>query len=464
MHNYWLVRAKWEGIYDKTSQFIENDEWINGYNDKYFDIVNRVKINDILLLADASNILYFAVCIENAKDGKHIQVGKWRKFDKSIYFQAKGAYVKTISNIHDKNLIDEAKSSINKILEQESLYIKFIKLTNFTLFKEQQFDFNSGLNILIGENSTGKSQLMKLLYSIIKSNNTLMDSTSKDKDRYSLQTIIPQKLLSILRPDNLQSIISDNEKQCYVNFGFDKYNIKFNFTKTTKIEVNINKEDVAKNFFEKKALFIPAKEILSFFEGFSSIYPNTSFDETFYDLAISLGKIIPSTTQDSLYKSIIDILENTLNGKIVLQNGRFYLEIGTKKTEISMIAEGLRKIGTLSYLIANGTLDNNTILFWDEPESNLNPKYIKFIAKVLLELEQKGVQIFISTHSLFLVKEIEILRKRENNIKYFAIGFNDNKGIIVFQDTELEKLQNLVFLDEELNQNDRFMDKDYVDS
>jgi len=460
MHNYWLVRAKWDGVDDKTSQFLENDEWINGYSDKYLDIVKRVIINDILLLADASNILYFAVCIENTNDGRHIQVDKWRKFDKSIYFQAKGAYVKTISNIHDKSLLEEAKNSINNILEQEALHIKFIKLTNFTLFKDQQFDFNSGLNILIGENSTGKSQLMKLLYAIIKSNNTLMNSTSKDKNRYSLQTIIPQKLLTVLKADNLQSFISDNEKQCYVNFGFDKYDIKFNFTKTTKVEVNIDKEDVPKNFFEKKALFIPAKEILSFFEGFSSIYPSTSFDESFYDLAISLGKIIPSTTQDNLYKVIIDILEKSLNGKIVLQNGRFYLEVGTKKTEISMIAEGLRKIGTLSYLIANGTLDNNTILFWDEPESNLNPKYIKYIAKVLLELEQKGVQIFISTHSLFLVKEIEILRNKKNDIKYFSIGFDDDKKIVVSQDIELENLQNLVFLDEELNQNDRFMDID----
>jgi len=34
----------------------------------------------------------------------------------------------------------------------------------------------------------------------------------------------------------------------------------------------------------------------------------------------------------------------------------------------SMMAEGLRKIGTMSYLIKNGALNKNSILFIDEPE------------------------------------------------------------------------------------------------
>ena len=37
--NYWLVRAKW-GVENKKAEFINNDEWINGYEDKYLEIVN----------------------------------------------------------------------------------------------------------------------------------------------------------------------------------------------------------------------------------------------------------------------------------------------------------------------------------------------------------------------------------------------------------------------------------------
>ena len=56
--NYWLVRAKWGGVNDRTTQFLQNDEWVNGYSDKYLDTVKRVKEGDILLLADNSLINY----------------------------------------------------------------------------------------------------------------------------------------------------------------------------------------------------------------------------------------------------------------------------------------------------------------------------------------------------------------------------------------------------------------------
>jgi hypothetical protein len=38
-----------------------------------------------------------------------------------------------------------------------------------------------------------------------------------------------------------------------------------------------------------------------------------------------------------------------------------------------MVAEGLRKIATLVQLQRNGWLIPGTTLFWDEPETNLNP-------------------------------------------------------------------------------------------
>jgi len=50
-------------------------------------------------------------------------------------------------------------------------------------------------------------------------------------------------------------------------------------------------------------------------------------------------------------------------------------------------------------------------------------KYIKYVAKMLIELEEMGIQIFIATHSLFLVKEIEIeiARKFLENRELFII-------------------------------------------
>ena len=45
-------------------------------------------------------------------------------------------------------------------------------------------------------------------------------------------------------------------------------------------------------------------------------------------------------------------------------------------------------------------------MFWDEPEANINPKYIPVLAELLIMLETEGVQIFVSTHELFFYLNI----------------------------------------------------------
>ena len=42
--------------------------------------------------------------------------------------------------------------------------IQTITIDNFTVFKKLKIEFCSGINILIGENGTGKTHLLKLLY------------------------------------------------------------------------------------------------------------------------------------------------------------------------------------------------------------------------------------------------------------------------------------------------------------
>lgn len=78
--------------------------------------------------------------------------------------------------------------------------------------------------------------------------------------------------------------------------------------------------------------------------------------------------------------------------------------------EFNLVAEGLRKIALLWQLIKNGTLEKGSVLFWDEPEANINPKYIPVLAELLIMSESEGVQIFVSTHDYFLSKYIEVKR------------------------------------------------------
>ena len=42
--------------------------------------------------------------------------------------------------------------------------LKTLAVKNFTAFPEAQLDFAEGLNVIIGENGTGKTHLLKLPY------------------------------------------------------------------------------------------------------------------------------------------------------------------------------------------------------------------------------------------------------------------------------------------------------------
>ena len=151
-----------------------------------------------------------------------------------------------------------------------------------------------------------------------------------------------------------------------------------------------------------------------------------------------------------------------MGGKVVLEtNGRFYLSLpGQGKMEMPLVAEGLRKLAMVARLIGTGSLLDKGYLFWDEPESNLNPKLLRLVARIILHLCQSGIQVFIASHSLFLLRELEVLSADKEFAKvpqrYFALS-NTDSGVDVEQGDSVVDLKTLVLLDEELAQSDRYI-------
>ncbi|CAG1770210.1 hypothetical protein BAC3_00876 [uncultured bacterium] len=471
--DYWIVRSKW-GAISKKADFINNDEWINGYDDKYLEIVKRVQTEDILLLAEESSITHYAQCVDNPQDGKHLTVDKWNILKNAINFPAKTTYNKAIAKINDDELISTVKHEIEQTIASNDIKIKSIAIENFTVFKNEQFKFSDGLNVIVGENGIGKTHLIKMLYSIIISISSANNSYGCPADHYdyyegreiptyaeATSEIIESKLLNVFKADIFDNLISYNESNGLISINFGDFFIKFHLNKSNDYLPIVVEEYLSAYFSKENCIFIPAKEILSFYEGFIALYENreTSFDEIYYNLARSLSlPVLKNIEHYPVEYKILLKLEEILEGKMSLENGRFYLIQNNRKTEISLIAEGLRKIGMIAQLIANGSLNKNSILFWDEPETNLNPKLIKKMAELLVELSRAGMQIFIATHSLFLIKELEILRNKDDQFKYFGLGFHKGE-VRVSQNEDFEYLDDIVVLDEALKQNDRFLKK-----
>jgi predicted ATPase len=173
-----------------------------------------------------------------------------------------------------------------------------------------------------------------------------------------------------------------------------------------------------------------------------------SFDETYYDLC----KAIDNPLLKEPDQTLIDKLEHIMGGKIVLKGNQFYLHTNSGEMGIFMVAEGWRKLGMLSYLIANDSLKEDSILFWDEPETNLNPRLIKQLADCLVELSNNKIQIVIATHNLFLMKYFDYLIGQSKNTvpsAFFSLVRTEN-DISVEQGERLSQLTTIVALEEEL--------------
>jgi energy-coupling factor transporter ATP-binding protein EcfA2 len=348
-----------------------------------------------------------------------------------------------------------------------------LNLENFTVFRKINLKFSPQLNVIIGENGTGKSHLLKLIYtnlSVLAEGRYKSNLPSPTKS--FLQKEIGNKLNNVFRPDNIGRLvrrIQGGRTRCKVTLELEdkQLNCSFNFSGISKTDVLIDL--LPKKWLEISPIFIPTRELLTIYPNFLSMYENhyLDFEETYRDTCILLGALPLKGLIEVKVNRFLRPLEEAMDGKVKLdKNGRFYLKSNTKgEIEMPLVAEGLRKLAMLAQLIATGNLFDQGYLFWDEPETNLNPALIKVVAKVIFRLAQSGIQVFIATHSLFLLRELEILTANnpdtDKSVRYFGLSSNNSDSLQVTQGNSISDIDPLVTLDEQIMQSDRFMSLEY---
>lgn len=342
--------------------------------------------------------------------------------------------------------------------------LKTLTVKNFTVFVDAKFVFSPGLNVVMGENGAGKSQLLKLAYALsaVSAQSTKLTRNTKE----DWQKRVADKLVNTCRPDYLGRLVSrqPGRNRCEVAVEFvtaSEAGYALSFATNARAEVKM--DGIPGKGIDAPPVFIPTREMLSIFPGFRAVYEDRhlEFDETYYDLAKALDATARKRHSADV-QTLIDEIEHLMGGHIRLESGRFYLlpnKAGAGRIEIPLVAEGLRKLAMLAYLLINGALRSRGTLFWDEPETNLNPRMMVVTAKALFSLAKQGYQVVLATHSLFLMRELEILQmqaKAKVPIRYMGLGLG-GEVVQVEQSDDVADIHTLVMLDEELHQSDRYM-------
>lgn len=343
--------------------------------------------------------------------------------------------------------------------------LRSLELQNFTVFAKAQFDFARHLNVVVGENGSGKTHVLKMAYSVLAvSARGARDSGSSTPTKSYLQSALAGKLRGVYKPDELgrlarrQNGRSRSEVSC--RFDDPSCDIEFTFTPASKSEVTV--ESVPKTWVQNVPVYLPTRELLTIYPGFVSLYETThlEFDETWRDTAILLGAPLARGAREEKSRELLRPLEEAMGGPVELDTaGRFYLRTSSERFEMHLVAEGLRKLAMLARLIANGSLVEGGYLFWDEPDANLNPKLVKIIAQTILAISKMGIQVFLATHSLFLLRELYILQQTEySQLETCHFGLHLNKdGVSVRQGATVDDIGEITMLDEELMQSNRYL-------
>ena len=346
--------------------------------------------------------------------------------------------------------------------------LRSLTINNFTAFSNAHLEFAQGLNVIVGENGTGKTHLLKLPYSVMAISAEEGRRDIRPPTKAFLQSRIAEKLVNVFRPDDgrvgrlAKRQRGRNRCEAAVGFQGQTTDCKFSLTSQSRSEVVLDRSPI--EWIANSPVYLPPRELLTIYPGFVSLYENhnVEFEETWRDTCLLLGS--PTLREPGgRDASVLPLPLEEQIGRVGLErNGRFYMQqLDGAEMEMPLVAEGWRKLAMLSCLVASGSISKGGVLFWDEPEANLNPKLIRRIATAILRLCSNGVQIVCATHSLFLLREFEILLRGEFSgveQRYFALN-RGSDGIDVCQSDDVSEVDPLVLLDEELLQSDRYMEE-----
>ena len=307
--------------------------------------------------------------------------------------------------------------------------IKNFEIHDYRQLKNAKFDNFANINLFVGENDTGKTTILKLLYCISHELKNLINTNIRVCNIFqyinNIYTFNNFKFGSSNKP-------TDKLKKLYL---YDENSIHFNASISNSKNEIITSDDNINNYnYDYKPLFIPAKEILSIMNAVIYLERNnikSGFDDSYTDI---IYEILARKNIDE--KELLSVFKN----KYDFYNGNIQIDENTNAVNyhkndgniynINITAEGIKKLGIFEVLHNTGNLTKKSILFIDEPENSLHPKMVRELMRFLVDISKEGVQIFMASHNSFVLNQLSNIAIKDNypiNVYFFIKEYDYTK-------------------------------------
>lgn len=287
--------------------------------------------------------------------------------------------------------------------------INAIKLGNFGPLSDVKWSKLGKINLVIGGNGSGKTFLLKSLYSSLRT----LEEYKRGNDQRSASEILAEKLYWTFQAEKIGDLVKRGESSLSSCITIDGKDFSYGFGKDTTRQISAIENHVPPR--PDNSIFLPAKEVLSLHQIILKSREQDKmfgFDDTYFDLAKALSIATSSGRNFAEFAKSREQLESILGGVIEYddKSGRWtFVNTKRQKFQIGVTAEGIKKISILDTLLGNRYLNAKSVIFIDEPESALHPKAISELLDIVGMLAERGIQFFMASHSYFVIKKLYLI-------------------------------------------------------
>lgn len=309
--------------------------------------------------------------------------------------------------------------------------------------------------VIAGHNNIGKSTITKIIFSIIKAVNLgdkiYEDFVDKileyndDEKKIQIAKFIKKYNINFVDKNFIEEIknhLYSRYIQRYLNSTLGENILRFGeragifvFTyKDFKLIVRFNEENKMtmsyKGNYEwfKDATLISSTEVLNYSNLIS--LADTSISDSFNKS--KLVSIQDKDLIDKLNTESIDMLDQDFKVKDGLgfdQAGyAFYKENGNE-VQMKMLGTGKKLFIMLDKLVRNKSVDNNTLLMFDEPEEGMHPEWQLDFIENLFDID---VPFALTTHSPYIIQSlIYNAKKKGEKMNYYVVEQDKERGYAI---------------------------------
>lgn len=391
-----------------------------------------------------NNILKFyekalKICLKKPKIGLlreiYEEIGFFYKdianYEKSLEYLNKVLEISISSKdeMHSFATMDRIKKVKTKILLSKKNKLNKIKIKNFKLLIDFEIEFSENINIIIGENSSGKTSLLQAITLGLLEKNYIGEIN--DYEKYITKSKSEAEIKLFTNEYEKTVILKNNKREINKNLYPFVLSYGSNFFTSDKIKVDEIVADIIDESIERDFT-------TSLFNDYTDIFADPITILQFID--------IEENQRDETFSNIRETLINTINHfldafELTEKNKKYFFKKDNLELKLKDLSEGYRSNILLitdivvKILGVGGNPDTvNGVILIDEFDKHLHPKWQNNLVGKL-KYKFPKIQFILTTHNPMSIldrnpDEITIIKKTDEG-KLIAIKDIGTKNIDV---------------------------------